>query len=324
MSRAAEKTHRQWSVFEALRSRRRGLRIAEIVELTGASRAAVYRYIKLFEAAGVPILPDRINGEVRYRLVDEALPRYALRPDELAALALARESLEPLEGTRAVETLDSLLRRLGRARGAPAWISLPEPPTDSDKAALRAIDLAIRDGYRLAFAYRAAASSDDDAGEPARRLVDPVALRLHRAQPYLVAFDLDRDDWRIFKLARITGDIEFSGRAEPRPDYDEEKLFAHSAGIWQGEPIDVVIELSPRVAPRAAEYPLHRDQNLEHLEAGAARVRARVAGLEETLRWLLSWGGDARAIAPAELRDLHRRELAAALSAYDDSNPEPT
>jgi predicted DNA-binding transcriptional regulator YafY len=319
VSRGAEKTHRQWSVFEALRSRRRGLRIAEIVELTGCHRSSVYRYLNLFEAAGVPIVADRVNGEVRYRLVDEALPRYALRPDELAALALARESLEPLEGTRAVETLDALLRRLGRARGAPSWISLPEPPTDSDKAALRAIDLAIREGHRLAFCYRAA----DDRG-PARRLADPVALRLHRAQPYLVAFDLDRDDWRVFKLARITGDIEFAGRAEPRPDYDEDALFAHSAGIWQGEPIDVIIELSARVAPRAAEYPLTRDQTLEELEGGAARVRARVAGLEETLRWLLSWGGDASALAPPELRDLHRRELAAALSAYGDSNPETT
>jgi predicted DNA-binding transcriptional regulator YafY len=317
VSSAAEKVHRVWSVFEALRSRRRGLRVAEIVELTAIPRSSLYRYLEVLEAAGVPMVTERVNGEVRYRLIEEALPRYALRPDELAALALAREALEPLEGTRVVETLDTLLRRLGRPRGAPSWISLPEPPSDPDKAALRAIDLAIREGHRLAFDYRAA----DDA-HPARRLADPVAVRLHRGYAYLVAFDVDRDAWRIFKLARITGDLELAGEAEPRPDYDEDALFAHSAGIWTGEPIDVAIELSARVAPRAAEYPLTRDQKLSPTGDGGVLVRARVAGLEETLRWLLSWGADSHPLEPAELRELHQRELEAALGGYTNTAPD--
>ena len=312
VSRGVAKTRRQWSVFEALRSRRRGLTVPGIVELTGVSRASVYRYITLFEAAGVPIVHERVSGEVRYRLMDESLPRYALRAGEVAALALARDALEPLEGTRVVETLDALLRRLGRSRGAPSWISLPEPPADPDKAGLRAIDLAIREGHRLAFAYRTA-----DGGRPERRVIDPLAVRLHRAQPYLVAFDTDREDWRLFKLARITGDIELCGAADPHPDYDEDELFAHSVGVWTGDPIDVTVRLSPRVAPRAGEYPLAREQTTENEPGGGALVRARVAGLEEPLRWLLSFGADAHPLEPLELRELHHRELAAALDAYE-------
>jgi len=311
--RRIDTARRQWIVYEALRSRARGLTIPQLVEATGIPRSTVYRYIHVFEQAGVPLATDRVNGEARHRLMEAALPAFALERDELAALALARELLRPFDGTRVVEQLDALLRRLSLARvpRAPSWLSIGGPAAESDRGALRAIDLAIRDGHRLAFDYRAA---DDDA--PERRVVDPVSVRLHRGQPYLIAFDVKRADWRTFKLARIAGGLELAGEAAPHSDFDEAKLFAHSAGIWTGDVVDVAVRLAAEVAPRAAEWPLASNQVAEAREDGSVVVRAKVAGIAEPLRWVLSWGAAAEAMEPDELREAVRAELSGALRGY--------
>ena len=56
---------------------------------------------------------------------------------------------------------------------------------------------AAADHERLRFAYRAG------DGTASRRLVEPYRLVAAGRRWYLVAFDNDRDDWRIFRVDRI-------------------------------------------------------------------------------------------------------------------------
>ncbi len=311
MTRAHDAAHRQWTVYEALRSRRRGLTAPSLVDVTGIPRSTVYRYLKLFEGAGLPITKERINGEVRHRLLETALPAFALTADELAALVVARQMLEPLEGTGMVDHLDRLLKRLAGDPRRPPWLSVAGDPGERDRGALRAIDIALREGHRFAFDY---ASAGDGAVE--RRVVDPVALRLRGGHTYLIAFDVSARDWRTFKVVRIRGELSFEGDADPHPEYDERALFGHSVGIWSGDPVDVAVRLSPAVADRAKEWPLVADQQLDPQPDGSVIVRARVAGLPETLRWVLGCGADAEALEPAELREAVARELEGAVARY--------
>ena len=57
--------------------------------------------------------------------------------------------------------------------------------------------LACRDAERVRFGYTAA------SGERTRRHVEPHRLVTLDRRWYLVAYDLDRQDWRIFRLDRI-------------------------------------------------------------------------------------------------------------------------
>lgn len=304
---------RQWQLMEALQGRRRGLTVRQLIEQTGASRATVYRDLDVLMHAGVPLVRERIAGEVRHRLMNAHCTRVGLEPHEVAALTLARAMLEPLEGMRAVDTLDALLRRIATGASGVPPVSRTGPAAGEHRGTLRAIDLAIRNGQRLEFEYRSARSS-----EHTRRCVDPVSIRVHRDQPYLVAFDLDRSDWRVFKLARIDGDIELAGTADPHPEYDEALLFAHSAGVWSGEGAPVAVRLAASVADRALEYRLHEAQTIEREADGSVVVRATVAGLVEALRWVLAWGAAAQVIEPDDLRDAVRQELEGALAGYAD------
>jgi predicted DNA-binding transcriptional regulator YafY len=109
----------------------------------------------------VPIGTERINGEVRY-LVHGDGSRVDVGPGELAALALARRMLDSLEGTQLVEDLDRLRQRASRGawgEAGAAAVSVAGARVERAPALVRAIDLAIRQGHRLAFDYRGAADS---------------------------------------------------------------------------------------------------------------------------------------------------------------------
>lgn len=302
---------RQLETLRALSSRKRGLTVASLVERTGASRATVYRDLELLQEAGLPIASERINGEVRHRLLGSG-QAITLCAEQVAALQLAREFIAPIEGASLVEELDTLLRNLGASRHNTGWFQLADPREGQDAALVKGLDSAIRNGVRIAFSYRGAGDYEN-----AKRMVDPLALRLRRGHLYLVAFDVDRKEFRIFKLARMESDLAVVGDASAHPDYDDEKLFENTVGIWSGEPVDVEIQLQPAKARFVEEWPLSQRQDLRWQTDGSVIVAATVAGSEEVLRWTLSWGAAARILEPTWLADELRTELGAALSRYD-------
>src|SRR5690606_38477259 len=103
------------------------------------------------------------------------------------------------------------------------------------------------------------------------------------------------------------------------------KAFDHSVKAWTGEPVRVRVVLSPRVAWLAPEYPLHPSQRIEPQPDGSALVSAKVAGPVEAMRWVLSWGGEAEALEPAELRDATARGVEGAAARYrQDPESGPT
>jgi predicted DNA-binding transcriptional regulator YafY len=80
--------------------------------------------------------------------------------------------------------------------------------------------LACRDAERIRFAYGAA------SGERTDRYVEPYRLVTLDRRWYLVAYDLNRNDWRIFRLDRVLGmpqptGARFRPRALPTADAAE-------------------------------------------------------------------------------------------------------
>ena len=70
---------------------------------------------------------------------------------------------------------------------------------------LAAAAIACRDAERIRFSYTAA------SGDQTQRHAEPHRLVILDRRWYLVAYDLDRQDWRTFRLDRITGAPETAG-----------------------------------------------------------------------------------------------------------------
>ena len=164
---------------------------------------------------------------------------------------------------------------------------------------LDAVAAASFDEVRLAFTY---AARD---GAVSERYVEPYRVVVRARRWYLVAFDRDRDDWRTFRLDRITGPRATVNRFDPRPLPADPAEF-----VQQG--IDS--------APRALEVRVVVDAPAEVVTERIGRwatvepvdgARTRVTMIADELEWpilaLDRLGADFRVESPPELLDRLRK-----------------
>ena len=158
-----------------------------------------------------------------YRLgAGAALPPLLLDDEEAVAIAVglrtaASGSIAGIEETsvRALAKLQQLLpSRLRHRINAFQASTVPMPASGPqvNPDVLTTIASACRDHQRLRFEYRR------HSGEVGRRSVEPHRLAYHRHRWYLVAWDLDRDDWRTFRaVGRVLGAGGAVGAVRRRP-----------------------------------------------------------------------------------------------------------
>ena len=156
------------------------------------------------------------------------LPPLLLDDDEAVAVTIG---LRELSGTADPTLGEAALGRPGQARpghaeraararrharrGDGAHRTAAAGPTDeqvTDIGILMALAQAARRSDRLRFDYR---TGDD---RTSRRHVEPHRLVSLRNRWYLVGFDLDRDDWRTYRVDRVGPPVAtgFKGIAERR------------------------------------------------------------------------------------------------------------
>jgi proteasome accessory factor C len=307
---------RQWQLLLAIQGSKAGIGVGKLVAETGISRATVYRYLDVLVDSGLPIHPLTVNGEKRYRFLRQTeLPPLGFTALQIAALHLARLELRPLAGVVLVRELDALLEKLRphepqqHLRFAPRPAGRPE--------ILKSIDRALQYRVRARIEYRAASRN----GAPSSVHIEPLLVNVAEGEPYVRAYCVERAAERTYKVARIASIELTADPATYRSAHSPGDAFAHSVKAWSGEIATVRIKLDSEVAWRAHEYPLVPDQTLESAPDGSVTVQARVAGIIEATRWILSWGGAAEALEPAELRNATRLELAKALGKYERPGP---
>jgi predicted DNA-binding transcriptional regulator YafY len=152
-----------------------------------------------------------------YRLgAGTSLPPLLLDDDEAVAITIGLRSATSGEGAqRALAKLEHVLpahlqRRVSTLHAA--TVAIAPKPAPVAPAVLNAIAATIRDRRRFRFDYETRASST------ALRTVEPHRLVHTRGRWYLVAWDVDRDDWRTFRADRITPRDHTGPRFTPRPD----------------------------------------------------------------------------------------------------------
>lgn len=215
----------------------------ELAERLGVSGRTVRNDIERLRTLGYPV--DASRGPTGgYRLAaGSAMPPLLLEDDEAVAVAVALRTVagSALAGTeetagRALakleQVLPSRLRRRVRALqqyAVPVPADRPAPHTDPEL--LMALTAACRDHERLRMDYR------DHAGATARRLVEPQRVVNWGRRWYLVAWDVDRDDWRTFRVDRLTplppAGPRFAPRRDPEGDAAAYVAGKASAAAWR-------------------------------------------------------------------------------------------
>lgn len=102
-------------------------------------------------------------------------------------------------------------------------LPMPSRGPRVDPDALTVIASACRDHERLRFDYRA------HSGAASRRSVEPYRLINDRRRWYLVAWDVDRDAWRTFRVDRMEPRTPAGPRFTPRALPPDEEIAAQVA-----------------------------------------------------------------------------------------------
>ena len=192
----------------------------ELARRLGVSGRTIRRDVERLRALGYPV--DASTGPAGgYRLhAGTAMPPLLLDDDEAVAIAVglrtaARASVAGIEETsvRALVKLQQVLpahlrRRVNALQRATTTLAASGPMVDPE--ALTVLAGACRDRERLRFAYRARDGSET------RRLVEPNSLVNLGHRWYLVAWDVDRDGWRTFRVDRLERPAGAGTRFAPR------------------------------------------------------------------------------------------------------------
>lgn len=198
---------------------------AELAERLDVTTRTVRRDIERLRDLGYPVHATR--GTPGYTLAaGTALPPLVLDDDEAVAVAVglrtaARGNVTGIDEAamgalvKLEQVLPSRLRyRVSALQAAVVTIPGTGPTVDAD--VLTAIAAACRDCQRLRFDYRAR------DGAQSLRTVEPHRLVQTGSRWYLLAWDLHRDDWRIFRvdrmLPRTPAGPRFAPRDPPAPD----------------------------------------------------------------------------------------------------------
>lgn len=281
-----------------LHGSKRGQTVRQLKERLECSKSTLHRDLESLRAAGVGIQSVTVNGEVRYSLANWPVAAVAPTPLQLTALCLARDAVSQFEGTAAVKQLDELLKQWGTL--PKGQLALTYRTRHKGHASLVSVlDDAIAKKQRIELAYQGERDKHSR-----RRKIEPVALRSNGEQLYLFAYDVERQDYRVFKAARMQEATMLAEVAGDHSQVELEERFKHSVKTWVANtPTTVVVRISREKARFIAEYPLVPNQRCEELDNGSVEVTADVNGITEALNWVLSWGAHAEALSPPELRE---------------------
>jgi predicted DNA-binding transcriptional regulator YafY len=156
------------------------------------------------------------------------------------------------------------------------------------------------------------------ADQPAWRTAEPHHMLHYRGSWILIAWCLDRRDWRRFYLARMTRLKVIDPPFTPRPECQWRPLLENAFGLFQGaKTISVTLCFSPFRARWVREQHWHPRQVIIEEPDGGLTLTLPVADFREIKMIILQFGADCEVIAPQALREEVQVEITKMASVYE-------
>lgn len=303
---------------------RTGLTLDEIAQELEVGRRTVERLRDALAELFPQLEPWDDEARVRrWRLPGAALAGIAEpRAEAVASVeALARECAGRGEEDRAGLLREAAARL--RALMRPAALRRAEP----DIAALmEAEGIAMRPGPRprlapsllptlrraiLGVQVVAIRYGSGVTGASASRIVCPYGtLYGGNGRAWLVGHVKGLPEMRLWRLDRIISLDLLDRYFARRENFDLRAYAAQSFGVFQDEPIEVVLRVTRESADEAACWLFHPSQTVTREADGALRVAFRAGGVQEICWHLFTWGATVTVLAPDDLR-VNLAEMAA-------------
>lgn len=311
---SADQLQRMLSLVPYLQGRG-SVGLQETADAFGISTAQLRRDLMLLWTSGLPEgLPDDLmdmdadaldEGIIRLSNADYFRRPLRLTPDEAVSLIIALRAVREVVAGEVAEAADSALAKLRGLVGEAGQEPVAIIAQSADREARAALHEAIERGRRVRLGY-----DNESRGRTTTPVVDPARVEVRDGIAYLHAWSLERQDWRIYRLERVSSVTQTGAAAEdhgPAPQLGR--------GWFDDLSADNEVELE--LAAQAAwicEY--HPVRSVEQLPDGGVRARLVVADPGWLTGLLLRLGSGVRAVRPADAADAAVQRARAGLAAY--------
>lgn len=293
---------------------RESISAPELARRFEVSARTIYRDIESLCEAGIPIVAYPGAGGGYGIMGDFKLDRGIMRPEEIGQLTATLASLSSALGDpkmrQTADTLKALASKHGPAyatsKGRKAtgkgghgavlaenYLFIELAPAARDREKIGRLRRAIEERRLVRFAYV------DAEGRTSGRQVEPMAIVFIWQAWYVYAWCRTREDFRLFKIARITELSARDERFEPRAiDLDERpwnKAWADSSPF---------LPVSIRFAEGARVEEHFDAKDIEREPDGGALVRTNLPVDEWVVSYLLGLGIPFKVLEPESLRRL--------------------
>lgn len=262
-----------------------------LAETFEVSRRTINRDIEALCMAGIPLVTEPgKNGGVSI-MEGYKIDRTLLSTSDMQAILAGLRSLDSVSGTsryaRLMEKLSAGASSL-LAGDTHILIDLSSWYKDTLPPKIELLHDAILSGRKVSFSYFA------PKGESCRT-VEPYDLIFQWAGWYLWGWCEAREDFRLFKLGRMT-EVQmgspFEKREAPLPDLSSERVFPSA--------FQVRAKISPSYKWRLVEEYGH--ESFVEQPDGTLLFSAGFADKTSVIRWISSFGDGAELLEPEELR----------------------
>ncbi|MDI3418987.1 helix-turn-helix transcriptional regulator [Streptomyces luteolus] len=288
--------HREWSG-------------ADLADRLGVTPRTVRRDVDRLRELGYPVRASPGTGGGYQLGVGAEMPPLLLDDEEAVAVAVglrtaAGQGIEGIDETsvRALAKLEQVLPdRLRRRVGALNAFTVPmlrgRQARAVDSEVLTELAHLCRDSRRLRFEY------GDHEGTTTRRAVEPHRLVCTERRWYLVAWDLDREDWRTFRADRITPKPPHGPRFTPRTPPAQDLAAYVSEGVSRRAYAEqALVRLFVPLAEAAVDISPSAG-TLEDESADTCLLRTGAASLDVMVIHLMLLGFEFEVLEPAELTE---------------------
>jgi len=325
---------RQWRLLQMLSSRKYGVTLQEMVDETEVSSRTLLRDLRLLKSVGFPLVEQKRDRGKKFWRMDDAtgIGQLSFTLEEAAALYLGRQFLEVFAGTffwtgsqQAYQKIRSALSDhvVHYLEKLASSVHLTQNHLVNYSSRAELIDdlmVAIEDSRITVLTYQSMRST-----EPVTYYdIHPYALVFHKGALYLIAWSMDHQSIRTFKIDRIS-DVEVQSglmKFQVPHDFNAATFLEDSFGIFshQREPQTVRVLFSSQVVRILEEKSFHSSQKLNREKDGSVIAEYQLSSFEEFRSWVLSFGRHAQVLEPAELVESMQKEIIAMRDRYTNSN----
>lgn len=272
----------------------------ELAQQFGVSVRTIYRDIDILSTADIPVYTNKGKGGGISLLENFVLDKSILSEEEQNQIIFALQSLEKLDKNSEEKALEKMSRLFHKQ--AKNWIEIDFSNWSNENNKFEMMKQAILKKQVMEFTYF------NSYGEETKRQVEPLQIWFKDKAWYIKAYCRVKQDYRVFKIARMREIKVLEETFERELPQEQEKK------PYEIKFISLELEISKEKAYRV--YDEFEKENIEKKQDGNFIIHVKYPENDWVYEYILSFGEHIKVIAPEYARNIIKDKIQKIIKIY--------